>query len=108
MKIGSKVVCIDGVFCDEVKVLYDQLPIKDEGYTVRGLPLNRDYGKSGTEEAVPGILLEELKNRDDPWAPGKELAFNQLRFREVEEASATKEEFAEIGHGQETREFQYD
>jgi hypothetical protein len=78
MRIGDKVVCINGDFHPEIAKFFKALPVKDKEYIIRAV---RPVAAEG------GILLEGLKN--DPiffkLYQGKlEPAFHPNRFRVVE------------------------
>lgn len=99
MQIGSKVVCVDDVFPSWVHQAYTALPVKGETYTVRALspgrgkPLHIVDGKpvkNGAGDNHPEIylLVEELRNPQDPFCAGTELGFKAERFAPVEEAEA--------------------
>lgn len=100
--------CVDDAFPNWVYQLYRELPVKGHTYTVRQVRLARSqpgvpdasgtkFIKNGASEQFPtvGILLNELKNPDDPWGPtnnqgGTELGFNAERFREIEDISESE------------------
>lgn len=96
MQIGSKVVCVDDVFPAWVHQAYTALPVKGETYTVRamspgrGKPLHLVDGKpvkNGAGDNHPEIylLVEELRNPQDPFCAGTELGFKAERFAPIEE-----------------------
>ncbi|MGH8018628.1 MAG: hypothetical protein ACREIA_10100 [Opitutaceae bacterium] len=100
MKVSQKVVCVNDVFPPHIIELYDQLPVRDEVYTVREASLGREKiavikeGKlvpnGGSDASVTvRILLEELINGPDPFCATQELGFNAERFRELEEEHET-------------------
>ncbi|HEX9782021.1 MAG TPA: hypothetical protein VGA56_04720 [Opitutaceae bacterium] len=101
MRVGQKVVCVNDSFPSYVRELYDQLPVKNEIYTVRESSLGREKvavirnGKlvpnGGSDASVTvRILLEELINGPDPFCSTQELGFNAERFRELEEETETE------------------
>lgn len=81
--IGETVVCLDDRFDDWVYELYKGLPIKEKTYHVRRVGLGRSQiSDSHTDSLVVCLLLEEIKNPDDPYYKGgrEELAFDSDRF----------------------------
>lgn len=119
MKIGSKVVCINDTFEAWVHALYEQLPIKDEVYTVRAVSLGREklaeFDKkgqiiiNGVGDKYGGtvrILLEEIKNGEDPMCKGQEKGFSAERFREIEELHEDQELVAAGGEDEERESWQ--
>ena len=88
---GQKVVCINDQFPGWVAEFFDQLPVKGRTYTVRAVCLRRETLK-GSEEATIALLLEELRNLEDPTHKDKqELAFKAERFAPLETVEETKE-----------------
>lgn len=97
MKVGSKVVCVNDTFERWVLFLYENLPVKGEIYTVRQVSLGREKlaeikdgkivvnGVSDKHGATVRILLEELRNGEDPLCKGQEKGFSAERFRELDE-----------------------
>jgi hypothetical protein len=96
MQIGKTVVCLDDSFPPEVVALYQQLPRKGSHYTVREVTLGREKvavikdGKivrngSSDQGNTVRLLLEELRNPQDPLHPAAELGFNSDRFRQIDE-----------------------
>jgi hypothetical protein len=88
---GQKVACIDDKFEPWVFDLYRSLPKKDKIYTVRALRSGRSNPRfevnDDAEIKMTGaefdilVLLEELKNPDDPHSSVKqELGFRSERF----------------------------
>lgn len=77
---GTKVVCINGKFSDEVKKVYSALPVQDKVYVIR--------------DAVPGMIIGSgertvtvyLVGLINPCSPkGYEYGFNPSRFRPLDE-----------------------
>jgi len=89
--IGQKVACINDEFSATIRHLYSQLPVKDEIYTVRSVDIGRAKVTSeagGSNEVSYLVLLEELKNPDDPYmkeGAGQEMGFRSDRFAPLEE-----------------------
>jgi hypothetical protein len=119
MKIGSKVVCVNDTFEQWVHELYEQLPIKDHTYTVRAVSLGREkfamvnkdgqIVKNGIGDKYGGtvrILLEEIKNGEDPMCKGQEKGFSAERFRELEEIHEDQELVAVGDEGEERESWQ--
>ena len=98
---GQKVVCINDTFTPPVRALYQQLPVKDNIYTVREVFLGREKIVKGGETATVGLLLEELKNPTDPFHQGEqELGFTSERFaplNELPDETAEVEEVVGVG-----------
>jgi hypothetical protein len=92
MQIGSKVVCIDDSFPEEIEKIYTELPKKDEIYTVRDMILGKNFNG---EEGEVAILLNEISNPMMEELSIHEPAFKQERFREVEPPKAKEEELLE-------------
>lgn len=95
--VGQKIVLVDDRWQPWVPLIYKQLPIKDEIYTVRAVCSRREDPKDkGSESFTVAVLLQELRNPDDPTFKGKlELGFREERFRELEELST--EEILQAG-----------
>jgi len=91
---GQRIVCISDSWAPWVHDLYKQLPKKDQVYTVRSMRPGRsnpnfvvnedaEVKMTGAEFDVL-ILLEELRNPDDPHSSVKqELGFRAERFAEM-------------------------
>ncbi len=96
---GQKVACINDDFSATVRHIYKQLPRKDEIYTVREVSIGRSAVTSaagGANDVSYLVLLEELRNPDDPYMPegaGQEMGFRSDRFAPLEEIENT--EYAE-------------
>lgn len=91
--IGEKIVCINDAWQPWVRDTYNQLPVKGEVYTVRGVDLGRNnlgtLSSGGSQETFK-IVLEELHNDDDITASGVnlgELGFRSDRFATMEQLS---------------------
>lgn len=97
--IGQKVACINDDFSPTIRHLYQQLPVKDEIYTVRDVRIGRASVTStagGDNEISYLVLLEELHNPNDPYmheSAGEEMGFRSDRFAPLEEYENT--EYAE-------------
>jgi hypothetical protein len=110
MRVGKLVVCTNDKFPAWVPKLYDQLPIQGTVYTVRAVFIGREQlavtdkdgkivvnGASDKSGGAVGILLEELKNGQDPLCADRELGFSSERFRELEEVEEEQELVASSG-----------
>ena len=78
MRVGDKIICINGDFHTEVAKFFQSLPVKDKEYIVRAV---RPMAAEG------GILLEEVKNAPiffNLYQGKLEPAFNPNRFRMAE------------------------
>jgi hypothetical protein len=85
MTIGMKVVCVNDDFPKPLLKLYEELPKKNEVYTVRVIYHGRDrLHPTDKFEYMAAFLLEELHNPEDPKKKGAELGFKASRFRPVE------------------------
>jgi hypothetical protein len=83
---GQKVVCINDTFVDVIRVMYQQLPVKGDTYTIREVFLGREKIVRGGDSATVGLLLEELHNPTDPFHEWRqELGFSSERFAPLEE-----------------------
>ncbi|MEX1118653.1 MAG: hypothetical protein WEB60_07650 [Terrimicrobiaceae bacterium] len=97
---GQKVACINDDFSATIRHIYKQLPVKDEIYTVRDVRIGRAQVTSGGSGDVSFlVLLQELKNPDDPYmadGAAEEMGFRSDRFAPLEELEnseyATEEE----------------
>lgn len=81
--IGEPVICLDDTFEGWVFDLYDKLPIKEKKYHVRTVGLGRcQISDPDCDSLVVCLLLEEIKNPDDPYYTGgkQELSFDASRF----------------------------
>ncbi|HEY5704190.1 MAG TPA: hypothetical protein VIS96_01295 [Terrimicrobiaceae bacterium] len=96
---GQKLACVNDDFSATVRRLYRQLPRKDQIYTVRDVRIGRlnVTSAAGGENPISYlVLLEELRNPDDPYmrdGTGEEMGFRSDRFAPLEELEET--EFAE-------------
>lgn len=81
MRTGSKVVCVDDRFPVEIFNHYNNLPIKDKVYTIRGMGIG--IGIDGQPGEVV-VYLEGLNNPCSSIKPYPERGFAQHRFRELE------------------------
>jgi hypothetical protein len=89
---GQKVVCINDSFSQFVQALYKELPVKNRTYTIREVFLGREKIVKSNDHATVGLLLEELRNPEDPFHAGKqELGFSSERFAPLEEIPETEE-----------------
>ena len=96
---GQKVVCINDTFTPTIRALYQQLPVKDDIYTIREVFLGREKIVKGGDSATVGLLLEELKNPSDPFHQGKqELGFSSERFAPLEELPDEEVAAEEVVH----------
>jgi len=96
---GQKVVCINDTFTPTIRALYQQLPVKDNIYTIREVFLGREKIVKGGDSATVGLLLEELTNPADPFHQGQqELGFSSERFAPLEELPDETVEAEEIVH----------
>ena len=85
MQVGQRVVCVNDTFESWVHEYYDQLPVKDQTYTIRSVSLGRGT-LVGSDSAEVRLLLEELVNEPDPHhVGGEELGFRSDRFAPLEE-----------------------
>ncbi|MBL9199510.1 MAG: hypothetical protein JNL39_03345 [Opitutaceae bacterium] len=98
---GQRVVCINDTFSPTIRALYQQLPVKDNIYTVREVFLGREKIVKGGETATVGLLLEELVNPRDPFHQGEqELGFTSERFAPLNELPDETEKIEEaVGAG---------
>jgi hypothetical protein len=93
---GQKIACINDDFSATVRRLYRQLPRKDGIYTVRDVRIGRlkVTSAAGGENAVSYlVLLDELRNPDDPYmrdGAGEEMGFRSDRFAPLEEIEETQ------------------
>lgn len=98
---GQKVVCVNDTFTPTIRALYQQLPVKDNIYTIREVFLGREKIVRGGDSATVGLLLAELKNPADPFHQGQqELGFSSERFaplQEVPEEKVAEEEEVHAG-----------
>jgi hypothetical protein len=96
---GQKVVCVNDTFTPTIRALYQQLPVKNDTYTIREVFLGREKIVKGGDSATVGLLLEELKNPADPFHQGQqELGFSSERFAPLEELPDEKIEAEEVVH----------
>lgn len=113
-QVGQKVVCIDDTFAPWVYDLYKSLPKKNDTYTVRAVSPGRSQPKFAVNDDAEIkltdaqfdvlILLEELRNPDDPHSTVKqELGFRAERFAEMEEEEASDSAFDWIGKSKSQR-----
>jgi hypothetical protein len=87
MTTGSKVVCIDGKFSEEIKRFYVALPVEGVVYVIR----NMQVGISPRgEEGEVCVYLVGLHNPRSSKAPFRERGFNAERFRPLEEIQGRK------------------
>ena len=85
MQVGQRVVCVNDTFEGWITEYYDQLPVKDQTYTIRAVSLGRGT-LVGSDSAEVRLLLEELHNVADPHhIGGDELGFRSDRFAPMEE-----------------------
>jgi hypothetical protein len=98
---GQKVVCVNDTFSPTIRALYQQLPVKDNIYTVREVFLGREKIVKGGDTATVGLLLEELTNPRDPFHQGEqELGFTSERFAPLNELPDETEKIEEtVGAG---------
>ena len=83
---GQKVVCVNDTFTPTIRALSQQLPVKDNIYTIREVFLGREKIVKGGDSATVGLLLSELSNPPDTFNQGKqELGFTSERFAPMEE-----------------------
>ena len=91
MNKGDKVVCINDKWDGWVFDTYNQLPKKDEVYTIRAVRAGRPNLDGGA--AVLTLLLEELHNDIDySHVGGDELGFRAHRFAPMKSNRVEKEE----------------
>lgn len=114
---GQRVVCINDDFEPWVYDLFRALPKKDRIYTVRAVRAGRSNPQFAVDEdanlKLTGaefdllILLQELRNPDDPHSSVKqELGFRAERFAPLLEEPATTEEEELVGVGHEEKAWQ--
>lgn len=96
MQEGSKVVCINDDFPQNIHQFYDNLPKKGCVYTIRSMEVGVDWFGNAGEIAV---TLVELTNPVSETWPHRERAFNSQRFADLE--PLTEEEVAELAEMQE-------
>ena len=107
-EVGQKVICIDDKFEPWVYDLYRSLPKKDDTYTVRAIQPGRSNPKFEVNDEAEIkmkdaqydilILLNELRNPDDPHSTVKqELGFRAERFAEAQEQEEGAEAYDWIG-----------
>ena len=111
MTAGEKVVCVDDKFEPWVFDLYRSLPKKGNVYTIRAVRSGRSKPKFGIDEESAEIkmtdaefdllvLLEELKNPNDPHCNvEQELGFVSERFAPMLEEAEEAEDFVSVGGG---------
>lgn len=99
MEVGKKVICVNDTFASWVHDLYDQLPVKDQVYTIRAVGIGREIllvrvkgvivknGGSDSKGGAVYLLLDELINPPDPFCRSRELGFTSERFAPLEEES---------------------
>ena len=93
---GQKVVCINDSFSQFVQALYRELPVKGRVYTIRDVFVGREKIVKGNNGATVGLLLDELKNPEDPFHAGnQELGFSSERFAPLEEIPEDERQVAE-------------
>jgi hypothetical protein len=109
--VGQKVVCISDQFAAWVFDLYKALPKKDSVYTIRAVRSGRsnpnfvvnddaEIKMAGAEFDIL-VLLQELRNPDDPHSSVKqELGFRAERFAEMLEESEEWKDSVEVGNGE--------
>mgnify|MGYP000322975993 CR=1 FL=1 len=56
---GQKVVCVNDTFTPTIRALYQQLPVKDNIYTIREVFLGREKIVKGGDSATVGLLGRE-------------------------------------------------
>lgn len=96
---GQKVACVNDAFTPTIRALYQQLPVKNDIYTIREVFLGREKIVRGGETATVGLLLEELRNPPDPFHQGnQELGFSSERFAPLEELPDKALEAEEVEH----------
>ncbi len=94
---GQKVVCVNDTFPASIRALYQQLPVKDNIYTIREVFLGREKIVKGGDTATVGLLLVEIKNPKDPFHQGEqELGFTSERFAPLQEMPAEEEAIEEV------------
>ncbi len=94
---GQRVVCINDLFSPTVRALYQQLPVKDNIYTIREVFLGREKIVKGGDTATVGLLLEEIVNPKDPFHQGEqELGFSSERFAPLNELPDEKVEVEDV------------
>jgi len=109
-KTGQQVVCINDDFEPWVYDLYRALPKKGKIYTVRSIGVGRSNPQfavnDDAEIHIKGaefdllLLLEELKNPDDPHSSVKqELGFRSERFAPLQEEEEEEEVYELVGAG---------
>lgn len=90
-QVGQEVVCIDDEFPELIHKIYESLPEEGKTYTVRAVYVARGKVASknpGSSDGEIGVLLNELKNPQDPMHMGQgELGFNAMRFASMQELS---------------------
>lgn len=91
MRKGQRVVCIDDVFSETVRLAFQHLPKKGVVYTIRAVYLGRGQlapATPGDSDGEVGLLLEEIRNQDHEARFSKygfEPGFSSVRFAELEE-----------------------
>lgn len=91
--IGVKVICINDDFPAIIagKYVYSKLPRKNNIYTIRDI-VPGHYYNGGKLNDTCSVLLEEIVNPKN--SKGTENGFNPNRFRELEEVTEKKKEYA--------------
>ena len=98
---GQKVVCIDDVFPDWAKAMYNELPEKDKKYTIRKVvmgvaPIGVTKESKGSTPVFIGqhevtLLLNELNNPIHPNSK-QEMGFLSIRFQPLDEFEILEKE----------------
>lgn len=97
MQAGTKVVCINDDFPQNIHKFYDNLPKKGHVYTIRDMEVGIDWFGNAGEIAV--TLVELVNPVSETW-PHRERAFNSQRFVDVE--PLTEEEIEELASMEES------
>lgn len=111
---GQRVVCIDDSFEPWVYDDYRELPKKNSIYTIRTVKPGRSNPVFEVDDEANLkmtaadydilVLLEELRNPDDPHSSIKqELGFRAERFAPLQEDENEEEEVELVGFGQEEK-----
>lgn len=88
MTVGSKVVCVDDKFPEQIIHFYQELPIEGEVYTVRNVSVGLNWHGEAGEVC---LLLQEITNPKSDAPPFPERGFNSERFMPLQEHSEKSE-----------------
>lgn len=98
MQAGQKVVCINDQFDRWVIIMYEELPMKNNVYTIASVSMGRtDPQDIDVNKMEMAVTLNEIKNPIDPHYKGgqQELQFVASRFKVLEEVAEVKRRTAQ-------------